>query len=199
MPRKYQPKPEIDPATVMQTPTTDGRIAFWVASRSGKNICYLVEQRGASLFCSCPARKPCCHIRAVAARIALDAEAAKVAARAELASVFAEHCFDECLDLAAAHEEALAASQAKADALVQLPRELAQVSESEESKMERMPARREIQLTPDQQALGAQIHKATLAEMRRSHKPRLERERLAAKREAALLYTDDKPFSIYRS
>jgi hypothetical protein len=169
MPSKYQPKPEIDPATVIQTPTSDGRIAYWVASRSGKNICYLVEQRGASLFCSCPARKPCCHIRAVEARIALDAEAAKVAARAELANVFAEHCFDECLDLAAAHEEALAAEQAKAEQLVQLPRELHGAPFSEEYKM----------------GYRAIVEKA-------------QAER-SAKRERACLYTDNRAFSIFKS
>lgn len=70
-------KPEINPAFVQPTQTNRG-VAYWVPSRS-KDLCYLVETRNGALHCTCPARKTCCHIRAVEARIALDATEAQMA------------------------------------------------------------------------------------------------------------------------
>jgi uncharacterized Zn finger protein len=71
-------KPEINPALVQITPLANGTVAYWVPSCT-QDVCWLVEKHGGQLWCNCPARKPCRHIRAVAARINLDQEAERLA------------------------------------------------------------------------------------------------------------------------
>ena len=143
--------------------------AFWVPSRS-QDICYLVERKNGHLHCSCPARVICCHMRAVEARLQQD-------------------------------------TQAEAERLACLPRELSGAETSEADKLEQVgecamcggettsKSEGQVRCRECQQLL---VRDDARKEQIKAEAERMQAER-AAKRERAILATDNRAFSIYAS